>query len=133
PSSVRTGKLTERFATPLPGGTASAEVVAGFRQAMVLYNMSQSDRRLVPPVTDYVTGSMLKALNRTISAFKQQNLVPAGTDRLFKTTVTSVTGQTAKLTTCDDGSKYTEVNPATGAVAPSFENVPLDDQYVVET
>lgn len=133
PLSVRTGNMTQLFATPLLGNAQSAEVVAGFRQDMILYDMSQEGRRLITPVTDYVTGSMLKALERTISDFKKQDLVPAGTDRFFKTAVVSITGQTATLTTCDDGSKYTEVNPATGAVDPTFENVPLDEQYVFET
>jgi hypothetical protein len=125
--------MTEQFDTPLPGDAAPAAVVVGFREAMVLYDTSQADRRLVAPVTDYVTGSMLKALERTIATFKEQDLVPAGTDRLFRTTVVSITGQSAELTTCDDGSKYTEVNPVTGAVDPSFENLPLDEQYVFET
>ena len=35
---------------------------------------------------------MLKALERTISDFKKQDLVPAATDRFFKTTVVSITG-----------------------------------------
>ena len=49
PLSVRTGKMTQLFATPLPGTAQSAEVVAGFRQDMILYDMSQEGRRLVAP------------------------------------------------------------------------------------
>lgn len=64
---------------------------------------------------------MLNALKRTISDFKKRDLVPVGTDRFFKTAVVSITGQTATLTTWDDDSKYTGVNPATGAVDPTFE------------
>ena len=71
PLSVRTGNMTQLFATPLLGNAQSAEVVAGFRQDMILYDMSQEGRRLITPVTDYVTGSMLKALERTISDFTE--------------------------------------------------------------
>lgn len=133
PSSVRIGKLTETFATPLPSGATDIEVVDGFREGIVLYDKSQVDFRLVAPVTAYVTGSMLKSLQSTTASFKKGDYVPAGTDRFFKTTVVSATSQQAQITTCDDASKETEVNAATGAVDPSFENLPLDEQYLFET
>jgi hypothetical protein len=45
----------------------------------------------------------------------------------------AVTSPTATATSCDDGSKYTQINPVTGAVDPAFVNLPLDQQYVFVT
>lgn len=129
PGIVRMGRFTEIFSTPLPSSAAETKVAADFREAMVLWDLSQEKRTLVPPVGSYVTGDALAILKKTLSAFKKQDLIPAGTDILFKTTVVAVTSPTATVTSCDDGSKYTEINPDTGAVDPSFANIPRDEQY----
>lgn len=133
PGTVRMGQFTEIFGTPLPSGAAEVKVAADFREAMVLWDVSQVKRALVPPVTSYVTGAALTALKTTLRTFNKQNLIPAGTDRLFKTDIVAVTSPTATIISCDDGSKFTEINPVTHAVDPSFENMPLDNQYVYVT
>jgi hypothetical protein len=132
PSSVTSGLLTEEFATPLPSDTAQAEVIAGFREGLVLWNSSSERFALVAPVTSYVTGAALGNLKKVISIFSKSHEVPAGVDRLFLTKVTDLTGSTATVTTCDDGSKYVQKNPTTGAVDPAFTNVPIDQQYIYE-
>jgi hypothetical protein len=130
--SVRIGPYTEVFATPLPANPAQAKVMKGFRQAQVLWNQSVSAWRLVAPVTDYVTGDALTHLIAAVTAGKQQDLVPAGTDRLFMTRVTGLTGRSATVTTCDDGSKFEEENPRTGAVDAAYAPQP-DQAYLFET
>jgi hypothetical protein len=95
---------------PLPSDPAEVKVAADFREAMVLWHVSQEKRALVPPVTSYVTGAALTTLKTTLTTFNKQNLIPAGTDRLFKTDIVAVTNPTATITSCDDGSKFTEIN-----------------------
>ena len=131
--SVRTGLLTEEFTTPLPTDPAQAQVVAGFREGMTLWNKSQENFGLVAPVTSYVTGSALAGLKKSITVFGQMEEVPAGVDRLFRTQVTALSSTAATITTCDDGSKFVEQNPRTGAVDPSFEHQPADEVYAFET
>jgi hypothetical protein len=133
PSTVRMGRFTEIFGTPLPSDPAEVKVAADFREAMVLWDVSQEKRALVPPVTSYVTGAALTTLKTTLTTFNKQNLIPAGTDRLFKTDIVAVTNPAATITSCDDGSKFTEINPVTHAVDPSFVNMSLDDQYAYVT
>lgn len=133
PPTVRTQQFTEVFATPLPGDVRQAKVIAGFREGMVLWNESEENQGLVAPVTSYITGAALQKLKAAITGYKQRELIPAGKDRLFKTRVTAVNGQTATLTTCDDGSGFKEVNPATGAVDPSSVSLPVDQEYLFET
>jgi hypothetical protein len=133
PNTVQIGKFTEEFTTPLPTNSAELKVAADFREAMVLWDLSQEKRALVPPVTSYITSNMLATLKQTLTTFKKQNEIPAGTDRFFKTTVVAVTSPTATVTSCDDGSKYTEINSVTGVVDPAFVNVPLDQQYIFVT
>jgi hypothetical protein len=57
---------------------------------------------------------------------------PGGTDRLFKTRATMISGSSATVTTCDDGSRLEEVNPGTGVPDPAY-NAPADQQYLFET
>jgi hypothetical protein len=131
--SVRTGLLTEEFATPLPTDPAQAQVVAGFREGMILWDKSQENFGLVAPVTSYVTGSALSNLKTSLTNFAQAEDVPAGVDRLFRTQVTALGSTVATITTCDDGSKYVEQNPRTGVVNPSSEHLPTDEVYVFVT
>lgn len=51
PNTVQIGKFTEKFATPLPTDPAELKVAADFREAIVLWDLSQEKRALVPPVT----------------------------------------------------------------------------------
>jgi hypothetical protein len=133
PNTVRMGRFTEVFATPLPTVAAEVSVASDFREAMLLWDDSQERRTLVAPVTSYVTGDALKNLRLTITRFAQEDEVPAGTDRFFKTTVVAVTSPTAMVTSCDDGSKDTMIKLATNTVDPSWVNLPLDQQYVYVT
>jgi hypothetical protein len=130
--SVRIGLYTEVFATPLPTNPAQATVMQGFRDAQVLWDKSVRAWRLVAPVRNYVTGDALPHLVAAVTAAKQQDLVPAGTDRLFMTRVTGLTARHATVTTCDDGSKFEEENARTGAVDEAY--APQADQaYLLET
>jgi hypothetical protein len=117
--TVRIGAYTQVFAPP-PANAAQAKVIAGFREAQILWVKSDQSWRLVPPVTDYVTGQALGNLTAAVSAGKTRNRVPAGTDRFFHTRVSSLAGGRATVVTCDDGSKYREINPSTGQVDPAY-------------
>lgn len=130
PVSVRIGPYTQVFATPLPADPAQASVIEGFRKAQVLWEKSENVWRLVPPVTEYVTGSALFHLLAAIASSKAMHLVPAGTDRFFSTRVTGITGRKATVATCDDGSKYRTENARTGrALPPPQANL----RYLFET
>ncbi len=104
----------------------------GFRKAQVLWDASDTAQRLVAPVTDYVTGEALAHLRDAVAAANQQDLVPAGTDRMFKTGVRILSARSATVTTCDDGSKYREKNRRTGKVDLQFL-APPDQEYMFET
>jgi hypothetical protein len=106
------------FATLLPANPAQASVVEGFREGQVLGGKSNVALRPVAPVTSYVTGDALTHLIAAVNAGKARDLVPAGTERFFRTRVTAITGRSATATACDDGSKFKEENPRTGQ-APS--------------
>lgn len=114
--SVHIGRLTEIFATPLPANPAQASVVEGFRAATILWDKSQEDLELVSPVTADVTGPAITNLKDSLNAIISQQIVPAGTDRYFMTRVSMLEGNSATISTCDDGSKFKEVNPNTGVV-----------------
>ncbi len=119
-ASTRIGPYTQIFATPLPANLAQAKVIQGFEMAEILWAKSDYAWRPVPPVTEYVTGQALKNLMSATSALKANDVVPAGTDRLFMTSVTALTSTTATVTTCDDGSKYAAENPVTGKINPAY-------------
>jgi hypothetical protein len=132
-SVAHVGPYTEVFATPLPANPAQAAVVEGFREGQVLWEKSENAGHLVPPVQDYVTGHALTSnLTSAIKANKARNLVPAGMDRFFMTRVTSISGRNATLATCDDGSRFKEVNPRTGKVNAAFVPTP-GQSYLFET
>ncbi len=123
-SVVHIGPYTEEFASPLPANPAQAGVVEGFREGQILWDKSGYAWRLVAPVREYVTGQALTHLEAAVKAGKAGDVVPAGTDRFFMTRVTAITGRNAVLATCDDGSRFKEVNPHTGKVDVSFLPLP---------
>ena len=131
-SVVHVGPYTQVFSSPLPANPAQARVVEGFREGQVLWEKSENAWHLVPPVRDYVTGQALAHLITAVNAGKTRHLVPAGTDRFFMTRVTEITGHNAIVATCDDGSKFEEVNPRTGTVNASFLPSP-GQEYLFET
>ena len=130
--AVRVGRYTQVFDTPLPADPAQASVVEGFRTAMILWDKSQENLMLVSPVTAYVTGSALRGLKASLVRTKADDVVPSGADRLFKTRVAVISGTAATITTCDDGSKFEEVNPSTGAPDPAY-SATANQQYLFET
>lgn len=130
--AVRIGRFTQVFDTPLPADPAGAGVVEGFRTATILWDKSQENLVLVSPVTAYVTGSALHGLKASLAYMNTGEMVPSGADRYFKTRVTVISGTSATITTCDDGSKLEEVNPGTGVPDPAY-NAPADQQYLFET
>jgi hypothetical protein len=130
--TVRIGRYTQVFDTPLPGDPAQASVVEGFRTAMTLWTRSQENMMLVPPVTAYVTGTALSGLRDSLARLKADAVVPAGADRFFKTRAAVTSATSAAITTCDDGSMTRAVNPRTGVPDPAYS--PSADQlYMFET
>jgi hypothetical protein len=132
--SVRVGHLIEIFDTPLPTDSAQASVIEGFRAGLILWDKSQEAQKLVSPVTSDVTGVALTNLKQSLTRelTPGQQIVPAGTDRNFDTRVTALSGASATVTTCDDGSKFDEVNPATGVVNTAYNATP-DQEYIFVT
>ena len=127
--SVRVGPYTQVFATPLPANPAQAKVIAGFREAMALWDKADYTWHLGAPVKAYVTGQALTNLIAAVAAGRAHHLVPAGTERLFLTHVSGITGSTATVTTCDDGSRLKYENRHAGATV----RVPPGPVYVFET
>lgn len=132
PESVRLGSYTQVFASALPAGQTQAQVVEGFREAQILWTRSEQSFRLVAPVRDYVTGQALNNLKAAMQSGQARDVVPAGTDRLFRTQVASITGSRAVITTCDDGSGFRDVNPRTRRVDLALASQPQQD-YLAET
>jgi hypothetical protein len=131
--SVRVGRLTEIFDGPLPADSAQASVIEGFRAGLILFDKSQEELRLVSPVTSDVTGAALTNLKKSLTqALIPEHIVPAGIDRNFKTRVSALSGASATVTTCDDGSKFDEVNPDTGVVNTAYSATP-DEEYIFVT
>jgi hypothetical protein len=126
--SVRVGRLTEVFDTPLPADPAQAGVVAGFRADTIVWDQSQEGLASASRVFAYVTGDALRNLADADVSMKRGKIVPAGTDRLFQTRVTMVSATTAAVTTCDDDSRLELVNPSTGA-PDKADAAPADQQY----
>jgi hypothetical protein len=118
PYSVRIGPYTQVYATPLPANSAQARVIAGFRTAQILWGRSNEALRPVAPVTDYVTGSALTDMNAALTAGRQNDYVPSGIERFFDTKVAQISSSAAKVTTCDDGSKYFTKDLSTGRELP---------------
>jgi hypothetical protein len=131
-SVIHVGPYTEVFASPLPANTAQAGVVEAYREGQVLWEKSENAGHLVPPVREYVTGQAMSDLAAAMKAGQARDLVPAGADRLFMTRVTTLTGRSATVATCDDGSKFTEVNPRTSKVDTGFLPTP-GQAYLFET
>ncbi len=130
--AIRIGRSTQIFDTSLPAEPAQASVVEGFRTAMILWDKSQENLTLVSPVTAYVTGGALRNLKASLAGAKTGDVVPGGVDRFFKTRVAVISGTSATITTCDDGSKFEEVNPGTGVPDPAY-STPANQQYASET
>jgi hypothetical protein len=130
--TVHVGRYTQIFDTSLPADPAQASVVEGFRTDMILWDKSQENLMLVSSVTAYVTGSALRGLKASLVRTKADKVVPGGADRIFKTRVAVISGTSATITTCDDGSKFEEVNPSTGVPDPVYSAAP-NQQYLFET
>ena len=131
-ASTRIGPYTQIFATPLPTSPAKARVIRRFEMAEILWARSEYAGHRVPPVTKYVTGQALTHLMTAMSSLKANEVVPAGTDRLFMTSVTALTSTTATVITCDDGSKYAAENAVSGKADPAY-SPSANEKYLFET
>jgi hypothetical protein len=130
-TTVQIGGYTQEFAGSVPADPARAGVINGFREAEVLWNSSEQHWQLVPTATQFVIGDALAHLSKAISVDKQQGILIAGTDEFFMTTVTSLSATSATVTTCDNGSKLTGVQKATGQIDSNY--APKADQaYLLE-
>lgn len=127
--SVRIGRYTQVFATPLPADPAQAKVIAGFREVQTLWDRADYTWHLGARVKAYVTGQALTNLIAAVTAYRARHLEPTGTERFFLTHVSGITGSTATVTTCDDASKVKQENRQTGAMYP----IPLGQAYAFET
>jgi hypothetical protein len=108
-------------------------VIEAFRSGLILFDKSQEELKLVPPVTSDVTGDALTDLKKSLTQLLiPAHVVPGGVDRNFETRVTALSGAGATVTTCDDGSKYYEVNPATGVVNTTYNATP-NQEYIFVT
>lgn len=130
--SVQLGPYTQVFSDPLPADPTQAKIVEGFREGIILWTKSDIAMAMVPPVMNYVTGDAVSHMTAAVAAAKARNRVPAGTDRLFHTQATAVTGTSATVTTCDDTTKYREENPNTGEIDPAYTAKP-GKAYLFET
>ena len=130
--SVRIGRFTQEFDASLTADPAQGSAVEGLRAAIILWDKSQENLTLVSPVTAYVTAGALSNLRESLVRTKAQDVVLGGTDRWFKTRVVRISSASATITTCDDGSKFEEVNPVTGVPDPVY-SAPPDLQYAFET
>lgn len=103
--SVRIRLLTEVFATPLPPDPAKAKVIEGFRESQILWDQSSETLGIVARTTEYITGKALENLQAAVESGAKDNVALAGTDRLYDTSVASLSGDSATVTSCDDGSR----------------------------
>lgn len=117
--------LTEVFATPLPADPAKAAIVESFRESQILWDESTEHLVIAPTATDYITGQALANLRASVSQSAKDFVALAGTDRLFNTSVTQVTADSAILTSCDDGRKTNIEDLATGQKIPNNPSPPL--------
>jgi hypothetical protein len=114
---------------PVPTRTASAEaevMVMTTREVPTAYDQSTVALRVVRMTTDYVTGRALTTLDKVLQSFTKNNLVPVGADRLFDTKITSLTADSATLTSCDDGTHYNVADRTIGQTEPP---APTSQEY----
>lgn len=130
---IRVGRFefVQEFAASVAAGPGQVAVIERFREAQILWENSALAGKLVAPVSEYVTGAALNHLSVAISFAASKDAVPAGTDRMFMTRVTSFSASAATVTTCDDGSKYESIDRTTGKVITSLA-APPDQQYLLE-
>jgi hypothetical protein len=113
-ASIVVGPLTETFATALPDDTAKAEVIKAWRESQVIWEKSIQGWSVVPNATAYYAGSALIRLQSAVSTDIAYHIILSGTNRLYDTSVTSLTAHSATLTSCDDSSKVLDQDPSTG-------------------
>lgn len=123
-ASVRIRFLTEVFATPLPADPAKAKVIEGFRQSQILWDQATEELVITPSTTEYVTGRALASLRTAVESSARDGIALAGTDRLYDTRVTSLTADSATVTSCDDGSQTSVEDLATLQKFPSNTTSP---------
>ena len=128
---LHAGAQTLIFETPLPSDSVQAAVIRDFRMAQVLWVRSDTAHRLVAPIRSYLTGTELHRFGGSIRQFKMTGDVPAGTDRMFQTRATVLSGHRADVSTCDDTSGYRAKNLASGELD-SRVTAPPDQQYLYE-
>jgi hypothetical protein len=130
--TIQVGPMSEFFDSPLPADPAQAAVVEGFRTAMIAWDQSERSAKLTPSVTTVVTGPALVNLKAAIKWLNSNAVTPGGADRLFDTRVTALSASGATVTSCDDGSKFVDLNKSTGL--PDQElTAPADQQYLLLT
>ncbi|MDR2987297.1 MAG: hypothetical protein LBV34_20920 [Nocardiopsaceae bacterium] len=112
----------------MPASAARARVIKDFRAGQILWGESNEALRPVSPVLTYVVGTARHNFMAALAAGRKRHLVPAGTERFFKTRVVALFGSTATVITCDDGSKYRQLDPRTGTIDTALTPGP-DEAY----
>lgn len=130
PETIRIGPYTQVWDGPLPADPARAAVISDFRAGQILWARSNEALRPVAPILGYLTGVARRDFFAALAAGRARQVVPAGTERYFLTRVAALTGTTATVTTCDDGSRYRAQNPRTGQVNPAYSPQSKAQAYV---
>ena len=128
--SVHIGPYTQVWDGPLPADPGRAAVISDFRAGQILWARSNEALRPVAPILGYLTGVARRDFFTALAAGRSRELVPAGTERFYLTRVTALSGGSATVTTCDDGSRYRQQDPRTGRVNPASTAYPRSQDYV---
>jgi hypothetical protein len=129
---ARIGPYAQVYVAALPASAARAKVIKDFRAAQILWGESNEALRPVAPILAYVTGTARRDLMTALAAGRARHVVPAGTERFFRTRIVTLSGSSATVTTCDDTSEYREQDPRTGKIDPAY-TPPPDKAYVFES
>jgi hypothetical protein len=123
--SIQVGPLAEEFATALPDDPAKAKVVTAWRESQVIWEKSVQGWKVAADATGYYRGSALVRLQSAVSTDVAYQIILSGTNRLYNTSVTSLTDHSATLTSCDDSTKVIDENPTIGQKYPNAEGAVL--------
>jgi hypothetical protein len=117
-AAIQVGPLAEVFATAMPKDPAKVKVVEAWRQSQVIWEKSIQGWRVAADATAYYTGDALVRLQTAVSTDVAYHIILSGRNRLYATTVTSLTSSSATLTACDDSTKVNDENPTSGQKYP---------------
>jgi hypothetical protein len=124
-ASIRVGPLAEEFATALPDDPAKAKVVEAWRESQIIWEKSVQGWSVPADATAYYMGDALVRLHNAVSTDIAYHIILTGTNRLYQTSVTSLTAHSATLTACDDSTRVNDEDPSTGQKYPNAPGATL--------